>query len=220
MDECTTVSIAFRLHSIGFLRLPQKGGTEPPIPDALPLVAHFAVRANGSKGCCCDENDNSWEPLSSEHVQLLEAFYAHQICDWKSDAEYLSDSFVVDFHPRLDRAYTKIKAATHNSHVTASTTDQDTIEHALAIENLRVQIDISNSLRGIFKTLHRRDAYSSLSNGKLELKRGYPTLPPRVGPDALPQRFFLETGQVDGIKRSAPGSDGKDAGGGKKPKTK
>ncbi|RKL31903.1 hypothetical protein BFJ70_g9225 [Fusarium oxysporum] len=158
--------------------------------------------------------------LSSEHVQLLEAFYAHQICDWKSDAEYLSDSFVVDFHPRLDRAYTKIKAATHNSHVTASTTDQDTIEHALAIENLRVQIDISNSLRGIFKTLHRRDAYSSLSNGKLELKRGYPTLPPRVGPDALPQRFFLETGQVDGIKRSAPGSDGKDAGGGKKPKTK
>ncbi|EXL47511.1 hypothetical protein FOCG_11675 [Fusarium oxysporum f. sp. radicis-lycopersici 26381] len=175
---------------------------------------------NGSKGCCCDENDNSWEPLSSEHVQLLEAFYAHQICDWKSDAEYLSDSFVVDFHSRLDRAYTKIKAATHNSHVTASTTDQDTIEHALAIENLRVQIDISNSLRGIFKTLHRRDAYSSLSNGKLELKRGYPTLPPRVGPDALPQRFFLETGQVDGIKRSAPGSDGKDAGGGKKPKTK
>ncbi|EXL90378.1 hypothetical protein FOIG_16378 [Fusarium odoratissimum NRRL 54006] len=155
-----------------------------------------------------------------EHVQRLEAFYAHQICDWKSDVEYLSDSVVVDFHRRLNRAYTKIKAATDDSHIIASTTDQDTIEHALAIENLRVQIDISNSLRGIFETLHHRDAYSSHPKGKLELKRRYPTLTPRFGPDALPQRFFLETGQVDGIKRSAPGSDGKDAGGGKKPKTK
>ncbi|KAL5610217.1 hypothetical protein FOVSG1_004898 [Fusarium oxysporum f. sp. vasinfectum] len=195
-----TTELLKMLHSIGFLCLSQKGGTEPPIPDALPLVAHFAVWANGSKGCCCDENDNSWEPLSSEHVQLLEAFYAHQICDWKSDVEYLSASFVVDFHRRLNRAYTKIKATTDDSHIIASTTDQDTIEHALAIENLRVQIDISNSLRGIFETLHHRDAYSSHPKGKLELKRRYPTLPPRFGPDALPQRFFLETGQVDGIK--------------------
>ncbi|KAF4944993.1 hypothetical protein FGADI_12252 [Fusarium gaditjirri] len=243
--EGNTAPTAFKLHLIGFLSLPQQGRMKP-IPDVFPLVAHFAfadVFTDGSKACDCDEDDNSWEPLSTKDVHLLEELYAHQICAWKNDEAYLSDSFVVKLRHNLDRAYTKLNAArSHHVEDTAfaasSANEGAVTDRDLAVENLRVQVDISNSLRGIWEALHLRNAklyYFMNDEVELELERGYQRIPPRVGPNTLPQRFrgpnlatSVDEGpsndpkakKTGGRKRAASEGGGQAATGGKKPRTK
>ncbi|KAF5639228.1 hypothetical protein F52700_4080 [Fusarium sp. NRRL 52700] len=115
-----------------------------------------AQSTEGSKGCDeCDES-NSWKSLSNENVHLLETFHAHQLCAWKGDSDYLTDSFIVEFRRKIDRALTQLGTTVTAAAATTTTNGDVGTESDHAIEALRIQTDISNSLRGILETLQRR----------------------------------------------------------------
>ncbi|KAF5716299.1 hypothetical protein FMUND_6448 [Fusarium mundagurra] len=175
--------------------------------------------------------------LSNENLQLLEALSAHQNCFWISDAYYWNDSFVIDLRHKIVHALIKLDGPGWSSHrsakapVTSTTADDGETDRDLAVENLRVQIDISNSLRGIWETLHSRSAnFTHVGDESGGVDRGHGTLPPRVGPDTLHRRFHgtipatsgdeVPSNEPEtGSKRSAPNGDGKAADEGKKQKT-
>ncbi|KAF5657401.1 hypothetical protein FCIRC_13279 [Fusarium circinatum] len=106
------------------------------------------------------------------------------------DSEYLTDSFIVEFHRKIYDAQTQLR--------TAAVASAATTVHGLAIETLRIQTEINDTLRAILGTLRNR----------------YGTIPSNSGDEGR------TNGPKTGRKRSAPRGDGKEADGGKKPRTK
>ncbi|KAF5553515.1 hypothetical protein FNAPI_6747 [Fusarium napiforme] len=163
-----------------------------------------AVRGkDGSKGCDqCDES-NSWEPLRNEHVQLLQTFHLHQLCDWKSDTYFLNDSLVINLHRKIEQAHAQLKR-TASAATTAGTTTNGDIGSNGDIA-LQVRMDIANCLREVLETLQRR---SPSSCG---------TIPALSEEDEEP----IDDPKSD-KRRTAPDADGsrQSETGGKKPRTK
>ncbi|KAF5247239.1 hypothetical protein FANTH_6496 [Fusarium anthophilum] len=149
----------------------------------------------------------------------------------------------------ISSAITRITEATEDQQVAASptppatetSTDVKRETHDLAIENLRVQIDISNSLRGLLEVQHRRQAHREAAAGNASAlahidANNYPSIPPRVGPSTLPRSIGFvdlidsddeeepsdnsESAKSAGKKRAAPGGSGQSATGGKRPRAK
>ncbi|EWG47567.1 hypothetical protein FVEG_16156 [Fusarium verticillioides 7600] len=133
--------------------------------DVVPHGCSLTICAlrDGCKGCDqCDES-NSWEPLRNEHVGLLETFHLHQLCDWKSDTDFMNDSLVVDLHRKIEQAHAQLKGTVTARHVgaTASAAAGTTTNGNVASNGdiaLQVGMDISNCLREILETLQRRSS--------------------------------------------------------------
>ncbi|KAG5748736.1 hypothetical protein H9Q72_009492 [Fusarium xylarioides] len=105
--------------------------------------------------------------LSNKDAELLAKLAPHQRCKWRSDLFSKTDSIVHGLRSEICSAIVRLTAATENQRVEAPSTSTTTTAtapdgqketHDIAVENLRVQIDISNSLRGIWETLHSRGA--------------------------------------------------------------
>ncbi|KAF5588166.1 hypothetical protein FPANT_6698 [Fusarium pseudoanthophilum] len=184
-----------------------------------------AVRGkDGTKGCDQCDNENSWEPASlslvslprsaanivqlrNEHVQLLQTFHLHQLCDWISDAAFLNDSLVVDLHRKIEQARTQLKGTATARHVggtasaAATTTTNGNVERNGEIA-LQVQMDISNCLREILETLQRRGSSCG-------------TTPASSEEDEEPM-----DDPKSGKKRTAPDGNGQTETGGEEPRTK
>ncbi|KAF5594344.1 uncharacterized protein FSUBG_9446 [Fusarium subglutinans] len=213
-----------------------------------PLVAVFGCAYPSCLECELDI-DNDWKPLSEKDVELLDGLNHHQRCDWKGDHACKSDKFVFGLRQEINSAVARIIEATEDQQVAASpmptatetSADGKRKTHDLAIENLRVQIDISNSLRGLFEVQHRRQAHREAAAGNASAlahidANNYPPIPPRVGPSTLPRSIGLlglidsddeeepsdnsESAKSAGKKRAAPGGSGQSATGGKRPRAK
>ncbi|CCT72074.1 uncharacterized protein FFUJ_13928 [Fusarium fujikuroi IMI 58289] len=204
---------------------------------AMDAPRHCATknRVNCGNGGC--------NKLYDEHVQLLQELHAHQSRAWTSDTEYKNDPFVIELRNEADRCWAWLSIAPDDSHAASptSTTDgeAETIRN-LDVEHLRVQIDISNSLRGLFEVQHRRQAYREAAAGNSSALAhidadNFPHVPPRVGLSTLPRNISLtqlvdseddeelknnsETANAAGKKRAAPNGDGLAEEGGKRPRT-
>ncbi|KLO93659.1 hypothetical protein CEK26_011677 [Fusarium fujikuroi] len=154
-----------------------------------------------------------------------------------------TQQFVIELRNEADRCWAWLSIAPDDSHAASptSTTDGDaeTIRN-LDVEHLRVQIDISNSLRGLFEVQHRRQAYREAAAGNSSALAhidadNFPHVPPRVGLSTLPRNISLtqlvdseddeelknnsETANAAGKKRAAPNGDGLAEEGGKRPRT-
>lgn len=135
------------------------------------------------------------------------------------------------------------KSSSATLDVETATGQREETKRNLDVEHLRVQIDISNSLRGLFEVQHRRQAQREAAAGNASAlehidANNFPPIPPRVGPSTLPRHIGLavlvdsededeqepsdnsQTEKAAGKKRAAPDGHGKAATGGKKPKTK
>ncbi|CZR46112.1 uncharacterized protein FPRO_11559 [Fusarium proliferatum ET1] len=187
-------------------------------------------RVNCGNGGC--------KKLSNEDVELLTKLEPRQRCNWRSNRAYKNDSIVHELRCEITSAIARLTAASEDQRVETSPTptvtttspDGQTETNDLAIENLRVQIDISNSLRGIWETLHNRGVNFGHLGDQWEQELGHATIPPRVGPDTLHPRFYgtipatsADAGTSNdpktGSKRAAPNGDGKTVDGGKRPRT-
>ncbi|KAG5813537.1 hypothetical protein H9Q74_006145 [Fusarium xylarioides] len=136
---------------------------------------------------------------------MLETFHLHQLCDWKSDAAYLNDSFIVSLRRRIDHAHAQLKGSATARHVGATAAAATTTTNGNAGSNgdiaLQVRMDISNCLREILETLQRRGSSCG-------------TIP------ANPEEEEEPIGEPkSGKKRTAPNGSGQTATGGKKPRT-
>lgn len=145
----------------------------------------------------------------------------------------------------ISSAIARLTAATEDQRVEASPTPATTPTSTdgkketkdLAIESLRVQIDISNSVRGLLEVQHRRQAYREAAAGNSSALAhidadNFPAIPPRIGLSTLPRNISLahlvdseddeelnnnsETANAAGKKRAAPDGSGQGAAGGKK----
>ncbi|KAF4341447.1 hypothetical protein FBEOM_4608 [Fusarium beomiforme] len=187
-------------------------------------------------------------PVSREILRMIRDFAYYRKLQWSGDADYLLHVLNTTLHKDLRRVHQELTKATQadidgaNSGAaeesTASIAAESSAEFQrdLAIENLRVQIDISNSLHALVGIFHTTHFCRQLASGKSVVRNGYPMVPPRVGPNTLHQRFCntepagsdgaeessnsAGTLNAGGKKRAAPGSGGEGAGGRKKFKTK
>ncbi|KAF4502503.1 hypothetical protein FAGAP_1281 [Fusarium agapanthi] len=194
-----------QLDSYGDTRTkPREAGPERAVI-ILPECQKLFSEVNKGMACIFLEEDpfgrssaEPFEPLSNENVHLLETFHTHQLCAWKGDSDYLTDSFIVEFHRKIERALTQLKA-TAAATTTTSGGDVGT-ERDHAIEALRVQTDISDSLRGILETLQHRG--SSCGTMAADSEDEGASSDPKTG-----------------RKRSAPNGDGRTVDDWKKPRT-
>ncbi|CVK96778.1 uncharacterized protein FMAN_11107 [Fusarium mangiferae] len=186
--------------------------------------------------------------LSDADVELLGKLQLNQSCNWRSDLAYQTDFMVARLRNEIRDAILRLEpeclAESSCATLDVETTTGQSIEtkRNLDVEHLRVQIDISNSLRGLLEVQHRRQAYREAAAGNASALAqidadNFPLIPPRVGPstwsrsigithlvdsedDEEPNNNNPETSKAAGKKRAAPDGHGKAATGGKKPKTK
>ncbi|RKL41295.1 hypothetical protein BFJ72_g5722 [Fusarium proliferatum] len=186
--------------------------------------------------------------LSDADVELLGKLQLNQSCNWRSDLAYQTDFRVARLRNEIRNAILRLEpeclAESSSATMDVETTTGQSIEtkRNLDVEHLRVQIDISNSLRGLFEVQHRQQAQREAAAGNASAlehvdANNFPPIPPRVGPSTLPRSIGIthlvdseddeepndtnsETSKAAVKKRAALDGHGKAATGGKKPKTK
>ncbi|KAG4281226.1 hypothetical protein FPRO06_10131 [Fusarium proliferatum] len=192
----------------------------------------------------CEKAIDGCKKLSDQDVEPLAKLESLQSYTWQSDDAYRSDRIVLELYGEIRVAYQRLLAECQAASPTptATTTSPDTQKeiHDLAEQNLRVHINISNSLRGLFEIQHRRQAHREAAAGNASALAqidadNFPLIPPRVGPSTLPRSIGIthlvdseddeepnnsETAKAAGKKRAAPDGSGQTATGKKKPKTK
>ncbi|KAF5588167.1 hypothetical protein FPANT_6699 [Fusarium pseudoanthophilum] len=139
--------------------------------------------------------------LSEQDVILLMKVQVNQRCDWRSDLVYESDFGIKRLRNQICNALIRLegKSVEETSSPTSNANtigDNGETGSGLDIENLRVNIDISNSLRGIFQIQHRRQAQREAAAGNPSAlahigAENFPPIPPRVGPSTLPRSIGL-----------------------------
>ncbi|SCV36978.1 uncharacterized protein FFB14_06360 [Fusarium fujikuroi] len=210
-----------------------------------PTVHTFADAAENNVPCEITGN-YTCKMLSDADVELLGKLQLNQSCNWRSDLAYHTDFRVARLRNEIRNAILRLEpeclAESSSATLDVETTTGQSIEtkRNLDVEHLRVQIDISNSLRGLFEVQHRRQAQREAAAGNASAlehvdANNFPPIPPRIGPSTLPRSIGIthlvdseddeepnnsETAKAAGKKRAAPGGSGQTATGKKKPKTK
>ncbi|KAF5553516.1 hypothetical protein FNAPI_6748 [Fusarium napiforme] len=185
-----------------------------------------ALRNNGATkhpaNCEAFSTDKCMK-LSYQDVVLLSKLQLSQSIEWRSDLAYESDFTIMGLRNRVRNALIMLegKSVEKTSGPTSNEStvgDKGETGSSLDIENLRVKIDISNSLRGIFQIQHRRQAYREAAAGNPSALAhidadNFPPIPPLVGPSTLPRSIGLvddeepsDNSKTAGKKRAA--SDG------------
>ncbi|KAF5641513.1 hypothetical protein F25303_6857 [Fusarium sp. NRRL 25303] len=186
--------------------------------------------------------------LSDAEAELLGKLQLNQGCNWRSDLAYQTDFMVARLRNEIRNAIIRLEpeslAESSSATLDVETATGQSVEtkRNLDVEHLRVQIDISNSLRGLFEVQHRRQAYREAAAGNPSALAqidadNYPPIPPRVGPSTLSRRIGLavlvdsededeqepsdnsQTEKAAGKMRAALDDHGQAATGGKKPRT-
>ncbi|KAL6359920.1 hypothetical protein LRP88_02104 [Fusarium phalaenopsidis] len=152
-------------------------------------VKSCAVRRGAQSIKCrhCERNGKPCESLPRKYWEVLSAFFPLQSQDWADDATYLADAAVVEALSNGRRALRQLRRGTPadraRSAAQAAAAAESRIaddfaarSHALAIESLKVQTDIANSLRVIARE------YLAAGNSSTQLPRrvGSATLAPGI----------------------------------------
>ncbi|RBQ69738.1 hypothetical protein FVER14953_20892 [Fusarium verticillioides] len=181
-----------------------------------------ALRNNGATKYPVNSEtlSNMCKKLSDQDVVLMK-LQLNQRSDWRSDLAYESDFRIKRLRNQVRNALIRLEGKSveeTSSPISNVSTidDKGETESGLALENLRVKIDISNSLRGIFQIQHRRQAYREAAAGDPSALAhidadNFPPIPPRVGPSTLPRSIGLAD-LVDSEEDEEPSDNSKTAG--------
>ncbi|KAF5977908.1 hypothetical protein FCOIX_6240 [Fusarium coicis] len=159
-----------------------------------------ALRNNGATKYPVNSEtlSNKCKKLHDQDVVLLVNLQSSQCYDWRSDLAYESDFMIKRLRNQVRNALIRLEGKSveeTSSPISNASTIDDNGEtgSGLDIENLRVKIDISNSLR----------AHIDAEN--------FPPIPPRVGPSTLPRSVGLAD-LVDLEEDEEPSDNSKTAG--------